>query len=59
MELYVEDRTLPGGKPFSPTVHEIVLGEQRKGYTTQENWEAQSKTKVTTLSLNRYRKTLE
>jgi hypothetical protein len=59
LELRVEDRTAPGGKPFSPTVHEIVLGEQGKGYTTQENWEAQSKTRLGTLSLNGYRRTLE
>jgi hypothetical protein len=59
LELRVEDRTPSRGKPCSPGIREITLGEPGRGYVTPEVWGAQSKSTLKKLSLNRYRQVLD
>jgi len=57
--LRARNMTPPRGRPRTPRLEQIVLGEAGKGYGSAEDWAAQRKTTPQKLSLNKYRTELK
>ncbi|MHC4199432.1 MAG: hypothetical protein ACYSU0_05525 [Planctomycetota bacterium] len=57
--LRLTNMTPPRGKPRTPRLEQIVLGEAGKGYGSAEDWAVQRKTTPQKLSLNKYRTELK